>query len=99
MQEVHGRLWVKLISSAALAQYMSFRGFSVRTLAEAVDRENAKKGRETSSRAVIGHLRSGGRNTCQPWTASAIEKCLDAPAGSLFVPHLSHVSRPSRTAA
>jgi hypothetical protein len=99
MQQEHGRLWVKLISPDALSQYMRFRGFTVRALAELVDRENAKKGHRTSSRAIIGHLRSGKRSTCQPWTASSIEKCLDAPAGSLFVPHLSHVSRISRTAA
>lgn len=99
MQDIQGRLWVKLISSEAFAQYMKFRGYTVRTLADAVDRENRKQGHTTSSRAIIGHLRSGKRDTCQPWTAISVEKCLEAPNGSLFVPRLSYVSRSRRTAA
>jgi hypothetical protein len=97
---VEGRFWVRLISHEALAQYMGFRGETVRSLAEAVDRENMKSHKkETSTRAIVGLLRSGKRDTCQPWTARSIEKCLQAPPGSLFVPKVSHVSRPQRTAA
>lgn len=78
-----GRFWVKLISRQALAQYMQHRGFTVRTLA----------GKVGCSHSLIGHLRSGKRSTCQPATAIAIEKALDAPVGSLFVPRVSTVSR------
>ena len=81
---------MKLISSEALAQYMEFRGFTVRSLAVAVDRKG--KGR-TSSRSIIGHLRSGRRDTCRPATARLIEECLQAPPGSLFVPSVSRISR------
>jgi DNA-binding Xre family transcriptional regulator len=76
---------VKLISSPALAQYMAHRGFTVRSLADRVG----------CSPALIGHLRSGKRDTCKPDTAKAIERCLDAPAGSLFVPRVSRVSQDS----
>jgi hypothetical protein len=83
MVALEGRFWVKLISSQAFAQYMEHRGFTVRTLA-------AKVG---CSPALIGHLRSGARNTCRPRTALTIERCLDAPPGSLFVPHVSRVTQ------
>lgn len=104
MYQEEVRFWVRLISSDALAQYMQHRSETVRSLAAQVDLLTAKEaarrgGRGTSSRAVIGHLRSGNRNTCQPATAKAIEKCLGAPSGSLFVPQVSRVSRPMRTAA
>lgn len=89
MKATEGRFWVKLISAQALAQYMRHRDLSVRALARRVG----------CSPATIGHLRSGARNTCKSETAKAIERCLDAPAGSLFVLHVSHVSRNTRTAA
>lgn len=90
------RFWVRLISSEALAQYMQHRGFTVRSLAAVVDadtRKHAAKGdgAATSSRTIIGLLRSGNRSTCQPYTARAIERCLGAPGGSLFVPQVSSV--------
>lgn len=100
------RFWVKLISADALAHYMGFRDHTVRSLAAEVDAEVRRMARKNpevptsvSTRAAIGHLRSGKRNTVQWWTARAIEKCLNAPPGSLFVPQVSHVSRPQRTAA
>lgn len=74
---------MKLISAVALAQYMQYRDVSVRDLAERVG----------CSRATIGHLRSGKRDYVRPEWAKAIEKSLDAPKGSLFVPVLSNVSR------
>ena len=77
------RFDVKLISADALAQYMTYRGESVRTLAAKV----------RCSRATIGHLRSGARDYVKPEWAAAIEKALDAPKGSLFVPVLSSVTR------
>jgi transcriptional regulator with XRE-family HTH domain len=83
MHAIDGRFWVKLISSQALAQYMKYRDVTVRELA-------AKVG---CAPAVIGHLRSGRRNACKPETAKLIEKYLDAPKGSLFVPQVSPVFR------
>ena len=77
------RFDVRLISSTALAQYMTYREVSVRQLA-------AKVG---CSPATIGHLRSGERTYIRPEWAKAIEKHLDAPRGSLFVPELSTVTR------
>jgi hypothetical protein len=97
---IEGKFWVKLIDQTTLVRYMDWRGFSVRTLAEAVDREVLKHDKkDISSRAAIGHLRSGQRNTVQPWTARAIERCLECPPGSMFVGKVSHVSRPRKTAA
>lgn len=77
------RFDVRLISADALAQYMKFRELSVRELAEKVG----------CSRATIGHLRSGHRAHVRPEWARSIERSLDAPAGSLFVPELSSVTR------
>lgn len=80
---IEGRFEVKLISSVALAQFMKHRGHTVRSLAAAVG----------CSRSLIGHLRSGERDTCHPDTAKKIERALDAPVGSLFVANVSHVAR------
>lgn len=77
------RFDVRLISSAALANYMDYREVSVRSLAEKVG----------CSRATIGHLRSGERTYVRAEWAKGIEKSLDAPRGSLFVPELSTVTR------
>lgn len=96
---LEGRLWVRLTGRRALVDYMKFRHYTVRGLAADVDRITAKAGEPTSSRAVIGHLRSGERTTCRPSTAAAIESCLQAPPGSLFVAQVSPVSRPYKTAA
>lgn len=96
---VDGRFWVKLISSKAFSQYAEHRGFTVRTLAEAVDKELSKMKATRAgkparcSRSTIGHLMSGHRDTCLPHTARAIEKVLDAPKGSLFVPQVLPVVR------
>lgn len=76
-----GRLWVRLISAQALRQYMEFRGETNRTLA-------IKTGPGVG-RQIIGHLRSGKRTTCSPRTAVAIERALNAPPGSLFVPEVT----------
>ncbi|WP_159622710.1 helix-turn-helix domain-containing protein [Ruania rhizosphaerae] len=77
------RFDVRLISASALAQYMKYRDLSVRELADKVG----------CSRATIGHLRSGHRTYIRPDWAKAIEKCLDAPRGSLFVAEVSTVTR------
>lgn len=73
---------MRLISAEALAQYMTFRGFTVRSLADRIG----------CSHSVIGHLRRGSRRTCKPDTARAIERALDAPTGSLFVPKVLRVA-------
>lgn len=80
-----GRFEVRVISSQAFAQYMKHRGFTVRSLAQALG--------DDRYRSTIGHLRSGKRPTCDPALAKRIEKVLDAPLGSLFIPSVSHVSR------
>lgn len=90
---IHGRFWVQLIDRQTLVRYMEYRGESCTTLAAKVD----------VHRSLIGHLRSGHRRTCQPATARAIEKALNAPPGSLFVerhimPKVSTVSRVSSAA-
>lgn len=77
------RLWVRLISRRVLVDYMKHRDETVRSLAQKVG----------CSRATIGHLRSGQRGTCRPATASAIERALNAPPGSLFVAEVSRLSQ------
>ena len=89
MKTTEWRFDVQLISSVAFAQYMDHRDVTVRGLAKTVERITGKK----CSHQVIGHLRSGERNTCRPTTAKAIEKALGAPPGSLFVPRVSRVAR------
>ncbi len=77
------RFDVRLISSDALARYMKHRDMSVRALALRVG----------CSRATIGHIRSGHRSYIKSEWAKAIERALEAPAGSLFVPEISTVTR------
>lgn len=80
-----GRFELKLISADALASYMKTRDFTVRSLADAVGGPHL--------RSTIGHLRSGERNTCDPEVAKKIERVLNAPKNSLFIPSVSRVSR------
>lgn len=82
---IESRLDVRLISSTVLADYMKFRGMTVRDLAAAIGKPSA--------RSTIGHLLSGRRATCAPDTARKIEKALNAPPGSLFVAKVSSVKR------
>lgn len=72
---------MQLISKHALRQYMAYRGYSLKELADKVG----------CSKATIAHLHTlnGSRNTVGPDIAKRIEKALDAPAGSLFVPRVS----------
>lgn len=83
MCEDRGRLWVRLISRQVLRDYMRFRQETNRSLAA----------RAGIGRSIVGHLRSGQRTTCSPRTAIAIERALNAPPGSLFVPEVSRVSQ------
>lgn len=97
---LEGRLWVRLTDARDLVKVMTFKDHTVRSLGDAVDAYLLKhKKIRGSSRPVIGHLRSGKRNTCRPETARAIEEVLGVPEGFLFVAQMSRVSRPQRTAA
>lgn len=69
--------WVRLISSDALDNYMTFRDVSNRELA-------IKCGSE-KHRSTISLLRCGSRNSCGPEIACKIEKALGAPPNSLFL--------------
>ncbi len=85
MIRIEGRFELKLISADALASYMATRGFTVRSLADATGGAHR--------RSAIGHLRSGKRTTCDLDLAKRIERVLNAPSGSLFMPSVSRVSR------
>lgn len=77
---------MRLISREAFRQYMEFR-----------DHTNVSLGDKAGvSKAIVGHLRSGQRDTCSPKTARLIEKALNAPPGSLFLAELPHASRGAR---
>ena len=80
---------MRLISREAFRSYMEFR-----------DETNVSLGRKADvSKAIVGHLRSGQRETCSPQTARKIEKALNAPPGSLFVAELPHETRGERVPA
>lgn len=85
MIRIEGRFELKLISADALASYMKTRGFTVRSLADACGGPR--------NRSTIGHLRSGKRDQCDPELAHKIEKVLNAPRNSLFLPSVSRVAR------
>lgn len=90
------RLDMEVIAATALASYMTHRGYSVRSLADAADREVRKKHPHLSvTRSTIGHLRNpkSGRRNVKPEVGRAIEKVLGAPPNSLFVDKLSSVQR------
>lgn len=76
-----GVFYVELISTDALRQYMKYRGYSIKGLADRIG----------VSKATIGHLHSGGRKSVGPEIAKNIERALDAPIGSLFLPKVSPV--------
>lgn len=85
MIRIESRFEMKLISSEALASYMKSRDFTVRSLADAVG--------GPKYRSTIGHLRSGARRSCDPDLAKRIERVLNAPRNSLFMPAVSRVAR------
>lgn len=76
------RFEVRVVDRRILEHYIKFRGYSYAKLAEEVG----------CSKATIGHLVSGHVRTTRSEWAKAIEKKLDAPTGSLFVPVVSRVS-------
>lgn len=79
---------MRLISKRAFRQYVGFKKFTNRELADAATEILRKKGYDTKcSEATVAFLRSekkSARDTCRPETASAIEEALGAPPGSLF---------------
>ena len=97
------RFDVQVIDAQSLAAYMEQREYTVRTLADAVERELRRRrvANPRVSHSVIGHLRNpnSGRRYCRPEVAKAIEKILNAPPGSLFVERLSSVQRETRPGA
>lgn len=80
---------MRLISREAFRQYIEFRGET-----------NSSLSRKAGvSKAIVGHLRGGHRQTCSPRTARAIEKALNAPPASLFVPELPNAQSGTRNPA
>lgn len=76
------RLIVRLKSRRALVEYAEFHKLSGRALAK-------KAG---LGPAIVGHLLSGRRTTCNLDTARKLEEALGCPPGFLFEPSLSPVS-------
>jgi DNA-binding Xre family transcriptional regulator len=76
------RLTVKLKSRRILNEYAKHMDLSVRDLAR-------KAG---IGHAIVGHLMSGKRSTCNAGTAAAIERALGCPPGLLFERRMSTVS-------
>lgn len=74
---------MRLKEPKMLREYMRYKRMTIRELAAAAK----------VSRASVGHLHSGARNTCSPRVASAIERALDAPPGLLFEARSSNISR------
>lgn len=71
------------VQRQVLKQYLAYRGLSYAGLGAAC--------RPRVSKSLIGHLASGERTTCSPESARAIEKALDVPAGTIFVPQVLNV--------
>ena len=78
-----GEVRAVLADKAVLAQYMTYRGETVRSLAAKTLISGGRR-RKPVHPSLIGHLRSGKRRTCGVETAAAIERALDVPSGVLF---------------
>lgn len=88
------RLDIKLTNAEMFAQLMKANGFTVRTLAAAIEVELIRnRSKATISYPTIGHLRSGKRNTVNSDVALAIAKLFNLPANALFTPRLTTVTR------
>lgn len=85
------RLIVRLKSRRTLNEYIEFHKISGRELAR---RANliAKKNGDSVGPAIVNHLRSGYRDSCNLATARAIEEALQCPPGFLFEPSMSPVA-------
>lgn len=80
------RLIVRLKSRRALVEYCEFHKLSGRALAK----------RAGLGPAIVGHLMSGRRDTCNLSTARAIEEALQCPPGFLFEPSVSRAADSGR---
>ena len=87
---------VRLRSPRALRDAMTYRRYSIRSLAEAVTRDLVRQKARGASRSLIGHLLTGEQKTARPEVARSIEEILDVPAGSLFETRVSNLSREVR---
>lgn len=87
------RITVKLKSRRALREYVDFHRISGRELARRADEAAKRRDKNVSvGPAIVGHLLSGYRDTCNLATAKAIEEALGCPPGFLFEPSLSSVA-------
>lgn len=104
-----GRLEVKLNSHDLFATLMQHKGYTVRSLAEAIEEDLRKtyKSRRRNdptapldcSKSTIGNLRSGYRNSVHPDTAVAIAGRMGMPTEALFSRRVSTVYRDRPNAA
>lgn len=94
MRTTTERLDIKLSDADLFAQIMKANGYTVRTLAESVERVLIRK-RSTAriSKSTIGNLRSGARNSVNHDVAIAIAELFKLPATALFTPKLETVTR------
>lgn len=88
------RLDVKLMNSDLFAQLMTMHGYTVRSLADAINLQLAKnRSKHRVTRSVIGHLRTGYRNTVNPEAAEIIAGLFKLPMNALFISKVSIVQR------
>jgi hypothetical protein len=85
------RMYVRLISPQALAEYMKFRRLTNESL--------AIKCGSYKHRSTISHLRSGTRKTCGPEIARKIADALECPVNALFVAEVPTASQGERRSA
>jgi hypothetical protein len=98
MEEDMWRLRVKLRSRRLLRDYVKHMNLSVRQLSKRATAASLADGGPAVGPAIVGHLLSGKRKTCNPATARAIEEGLGCPPGLLFEASVSVVGRNTRQA-
>lgn len=88
---------MRLKSRRVLNEYIEFHKISGRELARRAN-QIAKKADPNDSvgPAIVNHLRSGFRDTCNLVTARAIEEALQCPPGFLFEQSVSRVADSTR---
>lgn len=79
---------MRLKSRRVLNEYVQFHKLSGRALAK----------RAGLGPAIVGHLMSGRRTTCNLTTARALEEALQCPPGFLFEPTVSRAADSGRRA-
>lgn len=82
------RLYVQLKDAELLRRYIGKQGLDIS------GRELARRAK--LGQAIVGHLLSGRRTTCNKRTAVAIEEALGCPSGLLFVESVSAVRADGR---